>query len=87
MWPPLPSLMSRRLDRCDRRVVVITEIAVTVAIALVVGPAVTAAIVAITAIAAAIAAQAKEFHWELLQTVRKKIIRKNQITKMMKVIL
>ena len=59
----------------------------TVAIALVVGPAVTAAIVAITAIAAAIAAQAKEFHWELLQTVRKKIIRKNQITKMMKVIL
>ena len=56
MWPQLQLLMSRPSDSRDSHAVVITEIAVTVAIV----------VAAITAIAA----QATESHKELLQTVR-----------------
>ena len=65
--------MSRPLDRRDRRAVVITEIAVTIAIVIVVGSAVFTATATITAIAA----QAKESHQEVLQTVKERINQNN----------
>ena len=48
MWQTLLSISSRQLDCHDRRAAVITVIAVTLAIVMVVGSAVTAATAAIT---------------------------------------